>query len=75
MCSDMIRDRLEDTGKRVPNKVTPPPQDMYNVYSMGKSAESLGTFVKQKTGFNVSIFPSLLASTMAHFWVWACFSV
>ncbi|RLN02662.1 hypothetical protein BBJ28_00008743 [Nothophytophthora sp. Chile5] len=48
-------DRSEDSGDSVPAKAKVPPQNLYNVYSQGKEAESMSTFVKQRTGFDIAI--------------------
>ncbi|KAG7384820.1 tumor suppressor candidate 3 [Phytophthora pseudosyringae] len=48
-------DRSLDAGDRMPKKTKPAPQNLYNVYSQGKDAEAMATFVKQRTGFEFAI--------------------
>ncbi|RLN55888.1 hypothetical protein BBJ28_00019825 [Nothophytophthora sp. Chile5] len=51
----MVRLALRLSGDSVPAKAKVPPQNLYNVYSQGKEAESMSTFVKQRTGFDIAI--------------------
>ncbi|KAG2764103.1 hypothetical protein PC129_g4821 [Phytophthora cactorum] len=48
-------DRSIDAGDRMPKKAKVEPQNLYNVYSQGKEAEAMATFVKQRTGFEFAI--------------------
>jgi hypothetical protein len=48
-------DRSLDAGERLPKKAKVEPQNLYNVYSQGKEAEAMQTFVKQRTGFDFAI--------------------
>ncbi|POM79011.1 Dolichyl-diphosphooligosaccharide-protein glycotransferase [Phytophthora palmivora] len=48
-------DRTIDAGERLPKKAKVEPQNLYNVYSQGKEAEAMATFVKQRTGFEFVI--------------------
>ncbi|KAF4146264.1 OST3/OST6 transporter family [Phytophthora infestans] len=51
-------DRSIDAGDRMPKKSKVEPHNLYNVYSQGKEAESMATFVKQRTGFEFAIHRS-----------------
>ncbi|KAH7489002.1 hypothetical protein KRP22_012201 [Phytophthora ramorum] len=48
-------DRSQDAGERMPKKTKVDPQNLYNVYSQGKEAEAMATFVKHRTGFEFAI--------------------
>ncbi|RLN51812.1 hypothetical protein BBJ29_006548 [Phytophthora kernoviae] len=48
-------DRSVDGGEKMPHKTKVPPQNLYNVYSQGKEAEAMSTFVKSRTGFDIVI--------------------
>lgn len=48
-------DRTIDAGGRMPKKAKVDPQHVYNVYSQGKDAEALASFIKQRTGFAFEI--------------------
>lgn len=46
-------DHSEDKGNAVPRKAQVAPQNVFNIYTQGKDAESLNQFVRQHTGFDV----------------------
>ncbi|KAL3660787.1 hypothetical protein V7S43_014189 [Phytophthora oleae] len=48
-------DRSIDSGERMPKKAKVEPHNLYNVYSQGKEAEAMATFIKQRTGFEFTI--------------------
>lgn len=48
-------DHAQDKGHAVPSKAKAPPQNVFNIYTQGKDAESLNQFVKQHTGFDVRL--------------------
>ncbi|KDO27618.1 hypothetical protein SPRG_06888 [Saprolegnia parasitica CBS 223.65] len=51
-------DRTEDTGKKLPTKIELPANQIFSVYTQGKSAESMMSYVKEKTGVDAPVLRS-----------------
>ncbi|OQR98851.1 hypothetical protein ACHHYP_07731 [Achlya hypogyna] len=48
-------DRSEDKGKKLPTKIELPANQIYSVYTQGKSAEAMMNYIKEKTGVDAPV--------------------
>ncbi|OQR93275.1 hypothetical protein THRCLA_08488 [Thraustotheca clavata] len=53
-------DRTEDAGKNLPTKIELPANQIYSVYTQGKSADAMINYVKDKTGVDAAVIRSKL---------------